>query len=79
VVAYYLGIFALIPCLGLLLSVPALVLGILGLRKAARQPEVKGKVHAWAGIVLGGVIFLAYVVFVLAVVVIPALRNRPPY
>ena len=49
-VAYYLGIFSLMPCLGLLLCIPACVLGIIGLVKASRHPEVKGKVHAWIGV-----------------------------
>ncbi|KPK83568.1 MAG: hypothetical protein AMJ81_07950 [Phycisphaerae bacterium SM23_33] len=73
-VGYYLGIFSLIPCLGVLLGIAAVVLGILGLRKAGRQPEVKGKVHAWVGIVIGGLSVLAHSVFVLAAVVVPALR-----
>ena len=49
-VAYYLGIFSLAPCLGLLLSIPACICGIIGLVKASRHPEVKGKVHAWIGV-----------------------------
>ena len=43
--AYYLGVFSLIPGFGLLLAVPELILGIIGLRK--------GKAHAWTGIILG--------------------------
>ncbi len=49
--AYYLGILSLVCCP---LGVVAMVLGILGLKKRAQQPEVKGSVHAWIGIVLGG-------------------------
>ena len=56
--AYYLGIFSLIPCFGLFPSVPAFILGIKGLKKARQQPEVKGKVHAIIGIVLGSLCFL---------------------
>jgi hypothetical protein len=58
--AYYLGIVALIPLLGLPFGVLAVALGILGLRKRARQPEVKGSIHAWIGIVLGTLCTLFY-------------------
>jgi hypothetical protein len=51
--AYYFGVFALAPCLGLLLGPAAFVLGIIGLKRASRHPEQKGKVHAWIGILLG--------------------------
>ncbi len=40
-VSYYLGVFSLIPCIGAVLGVAAVVLGIMGLRKAARFPEAK--------------------------------------
>ncbi len=52
--AYYLGVFALMPCLGVPLGIAAVVLGIVGLRFAKTHPEARGKGHAWAGIVLGG-------------------------
>ena len=41
-VAYYLGILSLVPFLGFVLGLPALICGIVG-----------GKGHAWTGIVLG--------------------------
>lgn len=59
-VAYYLGIFSLIPCIGAPLGIAAFVLGILGLRYAGEHPEAKGKVHAWIGILLGGLCGLGY-------------------
>jgi hypothetical protein len=52
--AYYLGVFSLIPCFGLLLAIPAVILGSLGLKKARENPGSKGTFHAWAGIILGG-------------------------
>lgn len=67
--AYYLGIFSLIPCVGLPLGVAALVLGIRGLGCAKRNSESKGKVHAWIGIVLGGLSVLVYVVLILVSVI----------
>lgn len=53
--AYYTGIFGLITCflgLGILGLVP-LILGILGLMKARKDPEARGTAHAWVGIILG--------------------------
>ncbi len=52
--AYYLGIFSVIPLLGILLGGAAFVLGIRGLRRRKRDPRVHGAVHAWIGIVVGG-------------------------
>ena len=68
--AYYLGVFSLLPCVGIPLGIAAVILGVLGLRRAARHPEVKGKVHAWVGIIVGGLFAAAYlaalVIFILA-------------
>ncbi len=61
-IAYYLAIFSLIPCAGLLLGIAALNLGILGLKAANAQPNAHGKVHAWVGIILGGLCALGNVV-----------------
>lgn len=52
-IAYYMAIFSLIPCFPL--GIPALILGIIGLRKVSREPEVHGTAHAWIGIILGGI------------------------
>lgn len=51
--AYYLGIFSIVPVLGLFLAVPALILGVVGLVARKRNPVIKGSVHAWIGIVMG--------------------------
>jgi hypothetical protein len=53
--AYYLGVFSIIPCFGLLLAIPALILGIIGLKKRKANPAIKGTAHAWIGIILGGI------------------------
>jgi len=58
--AYYLGVFSAIPFLGIPLGIAALVLGIRGARNAREHPEVKGKVHAWVGIIAGGLFALLY-------------------
>ena len=54
-IAYYLGLFSLFPMLGLFLAIPAFVLGIIGLRRRRRNPAIKGSVHAWIGVVMGGI------------------------
>jgi hypothetical protein len=62
--AYYLGIFSLIPALGLIPAVPAVILGILGLRKRKKNPVIKGAVHAWIGIIIGGLSVTIHVTLV---------------
>ena len=58
--AYYLGIFSLIPILGAVLALPAIVLGVLGLRRHRRNPIAKGKAHAWVGISTGALSILVH-------------------
>jgi len=52
-VAYYMAIFSLLPCIGMPFGVAALILGIIGLKAYNRRPVIKGAVHAWIGIILG--------------------------
>ena len=51
--AYYLGVFGLVPCLGIPLAVAAIVLGVMGRNYVKEHAEAKGGAHAWAGIILG--------------------------
>jgi hypothetical protein len=59
-IGYYLGVFSLIPCVGFLLGIPALILGIIGLKKANAAPGSKGKAHAWTAISLGSIAILLW-------------------
>jgi hypothetical protein len=59
-IAYYCGVFSLMPCLGIVPGITGVVLGILGLKHRALHPETKGSVHAWIGIVLGGAMTLLW-------------------
>jgi hypothetical protein len=68
-IAYYLGVFSVIPLLGLPLGIAALILGIKGLRKVREHPEVKGKVHAWVGVIAGGLFALLYLALTVVLVV----------
>ena len=58
--SYYMGIFSIIPFLGIPLGLAALITGFVGLAKVREEPEVKGKVHAWVGIIAGGIMFLIH-------------------
>ncbi|MGY8766855.1 MAG: DUF4190 domain-containing protein [Pirellulales bacterium] len=59
-ISYYLGVFSIIPCLGLLLAIPAIILGVIGLKKKAKNPLVKGTAHAWVGIIMGTIFTLLW-------------------
>ena len=73
--AYYFGVFSLIPFLGAILGVAAFVLGIMGLSKAKKHPEVKGKVHAWVGIIMGGLFGFGYLALTIAIIVAIAVSD----
>ncbi len=57
--SYYLSFFTLIPVLGILLGIAAIVLGILGLRYTSAHPEAKGTAHAVIGISLSAICIVA--------------------
>ena len=59
--AYYFGVFSIIPLFPIGLT--ALVLGLVGLRARRRKPHIRGQVHAWIGIVVGGLFGLAWLAF----------------
>ena len=59
-IAYYLGIFSLLPVIGLPLGMVAVVLGIMGLIKKSKMPQVRGTAHALIGIILGSITTLVW-------------------
>ena len=61
-VSYYLGIFSLIPILGLLLGILAIGFGVAGWRNYRRNPAARGQVHCWIGIVLGTLVVLGHLI-----------------
>src|SRR5579872_1764617 len=67
--AYYLGVFSLIPCFGILLAIAAIVMGCLGLGNATKHPEAKGKIHAWVGIILGVMVLFGHATAIVALIV----------
>jgi tetratricopeptide (TPR) repeat protein len=56
---YYIGVFSLIPCFGLVAGPAALILGMRGLRAVRERPELPGKAHAITATVLGALTTLA--------------------
>jgi hypothetical protein len=66
--AYYVGVFSLIPVFGLILGPLGIIFGVVGVRNANRNPEIKGTGHAIAGIVLGGIATLGNYGFVLLII-----------
>lgn len=67
--AYYVGIVSLLCCfVGLPVGIVAIVLGVMGLQKRAKQPEVKGSVHAWIGIVCGVISTIGAIFALIAII-----------
>lgn len=62
--AYYCGVFAFIPLLGLILAPTAAVLGIRGLLNVRANPTAKGTGHAIAGIILCFLALLVQIAYI---------------
>ncbi len=67
--SYYVSIAALIPVLGLVLAPAAIWLGLKGLKEAKKNPQVRGKAHAWFGVMLGSIIALVYIAIIVAIII----------
>jgi hypothetical protein len=63
--AYYLGIFGLVPGFCLFLSPAAIVYGVIGLKAVKSNPQIGGKSHALAGIILGTISLLGLLAVVI--------------
>ena len=61
-IAYYLAVFSIIPCIGIILGLGAFVLGLMGLSHSKAHPAVKGRVHAWIGVIVGGIFGFGYLI-----------------
>jgi hypothetical protein len=68
-IAYYLGIFSGFPVIGFFFAVPALVLGIMGLRDRNRNPVIKGSIHAGIGIGCGAIFTLLWGAAIVAIII----------
>jgi hypothetical protein len=54
-IGYYLGLFSILPVLGLPMGIAALVLGVKGLRYRAENPQAHGKGHSIVAIIGGSI------------------------
>jgi hypothetical protein len=68
-IAYYLGILSGLPVIGIPIGIAAFVLGIMGLRDRARNPVIKGSLHAAIGIGCGGFFFLLWTFLTVGVII----------
>ncbi|MDQ2800558.1 MAG: hypothetical protein M3Y13_13080 [Armatimonadota bacterium] len=75
--AYYLGIFSIIPCLGLPMGIAAVVLGFRGLDLVKERPEVRGRTHALVGLIVGGLFGLINLICLL--IVVAGIANPHPH
>jgi hypothetical protein len=65
---YYVGVFSLIPCVGLVLGPLAIIFGILGLRQTKQIKGLPGTGHSITAIVLGSITFIANVASIVVIV-----------
>ena len=72
--AYYMGVFGLIPFVGLPLSIAAIVLGFMGLKKFKATPTPGAKGHALAGLILGIFEITVFVLF-LGLILLGSMSN----
>lgn len=72
-IAYYLGLFSLLPCFPL--GIAAFILGIIGLKNVKKNPEVSGTVHAWIGIIMGGFFGALWTLITLLGVIVPMIAR----
>ncbi len=54
IAAGYLGLFAILPMIGLPFAILAVVFGVVALKKIRLDPSLSGKGRAWFGIIVGG-------------------------
>jgi hypothetical protein len=73
--AYYFGIFGIIPIIGLPFAIAAIVLGYKGMALYKSNPTPGAKGHAMTGLVLGWVSIALWLLFII-VIFIPALLDR---
>lgn len=74
--AYYFGVFSVLPMVGLFLGIAAFILGIIGLKYRRANPQAGGTVHAWIGIVMGGLFGLLWLALIVLAIVVPIMAAR---
>ena len=71
-IAYYLGVFC-IACPPIL-CLPAIILGVIGLKKVKANPQLKGTAHAWIGIISGSVFLILSVLIIIPILIRMSMR-----
>jgi hypothetical protein len=74
--AYYLGLFSLLPCFPI--GIAAFFLGLRGLRNARENPAVRGTVHAWIGVLMGGFCGLLWLALTVLICIAGIVANNQP-
>jgi hypothetical protein len=74
-IGYYLGVFSLIPFLGIPLGIAAVILGFKGLNFAKLNPTAGGTGHSWTAIILGGLSIVGYCLLGVLFIAAQALTN----
>jgi hypothetical protein len=59
--SYYVGLSGVIPVLGIFTGLAAVILGIRGLRRFHAEPWRRGRLHSYAGILVGSVTSLTWI------------------
>lgn len=65
--SYYLGIFSLIPCLGILMGIAAIILGAMAIKRFNANPAIRGRTHAIVGIVAGALCILIQIALAIVI------------
>ena len=60
--SYYIGLASIIPLLGIFTGIAAVVLGIMGLKRYHAEPWRRGRIHSYAGILLGALTSITWCV-----------------
>ncbi len=75
-ISYYTGIFSLFGCFMCLpLGIIPIIYGFKGLSYTKKNPEAKGAIHAWVGIILGFLTFI-FPLFELVCVIISTVAEK---
>jgi len=68
-ISYYVALLSLLPALGIVFGVLAVIYGVKGVKLERRHPAVRGGLHAWFGIIFGGFFALVWIVGAVLLVV----------
>jgi Domain of unknown function (DUF4190) len=68
IAAGYLGLFAIVPVLGLIFGLLAILCGVLGIREMKRKPRLSGQGRAIFGIIMGSLSFILHVIAIVGIV-----------